>query len=263
MFIRTVLLVLSVAFTASTPLMAQEELFQTLNCIKVDRGKQGEWLQFVRDTMQKVGEMRVNSGEIVSWTLLRNVLPSGSEARCSYMISIVAAGAPVAPYGQGGLEKALAKAGVKMTGQEWAQKANSLGQLVATEIWRIRERTGQFGKGHYLFLNYMKVHEPTEYRNFEHEIWRPMADEWIKEEAQSGWVFATKMMPSGTATDYAAYSADIYPNWEAAFKARTSQATFEKVHKGKDYEQTMSGLGKLRDLAERNLLVVEERISKN
>jgi hypothetical protein len=260
---RTKLLVtVAAALAAAGAVAGQEPLFQTMTCIRVDRGKGGEFAQFVRDTSQKVAETQVAAGEIVSWTLLRNVVPSGTEARCNYMISTVGSGAPVAPYGPGGFDKALAKAGVKMTGREWAQKANSLGRLVSTEIWRIRERTGQYTKGHYLFLNYMKVHEPAEYMEFEHGVWRPMADEWIKDGSQSGWVFATKVLPSGTATSYMAYSADFYPSWGAAFKPRPGQPAFEKVHKGKNYQQTMTRLGKLRDLAERNMLIIEERVAK-
>jgi hypothetical protein len=84
----------------------------------------------------------------------------------------------------------------------------------------------------------------------------------VKEGSQSGWIYATKVLPSGTATDNAAYSVDIHPSWDAAFKQRPTQTMFQKVHAGRDYQLTMARLGKLRDLVQRGLLVVEERVGK-
>jgi len=252
------------AIVMAGQLLGQEQplYFQTFNCIKVVPGKGTEFRQFVADTSKKVAETRVAAGEIATWTLLRSVMPAGSEARCDYMISTISEGMPPAPDGAGEFDKALQKANVKMTASEWTATAVSLARLVSTEMWRLRIRVGQPQKGHYLFLNYMKVHDAPEYNDFEDTVWRPLAEAWVKEGSQSGWIYATKMLPAGTDTDYAAYSVDIYPSWDATFKQRPTQPTFEKVHSGKDYQQTMTRLGKLRDLAQRELLVIEERVAK-
>jgi len=178
------------------------------------------------------------------------------------MISTIAEGAPRAPIGREGFEKALQKAGVSMPVSDWYAKRDSLSSLVSTEMWRPRIRLGAPQKDHYLFLNYMKVHDAPEYIDFENNVWRPMAEEWVKEGSQSGWVFATKVLPSGTDTTYAAYSADIYPSWDAAFKQRSVRTTFDKIHSGKNFQQTMDRLPKLRDLARRELWVVVERVAK-
>lgn len=120
------------------------------------------------------------------------------------MISTIAEGAPRAPIGREGFEKALQKAGLSMPVSDWYAKRDSLSSLVSTEMWRSRIRLGAPQKDHYLFLNYMKVHDAPEYNDFENNVWRPMAEEWVKEGSQSGWVFATKVLPSGTDTTYAA-----------------------------------------------------------
>jgi hypothetical protein len=117
-------------------------------------------------------------------------------------------------------------------------------------------------KGNYFFVNHMKVHNPAEYIKFETEVWRPLAEEWLKEGSQSGWRFSTLLLPSGTDVKYTALSIDIYPTWEAVFKRRSMQETFNKVHAGKDYDQVMGGMGKLRDLAQRDLMYVEEVVTK-
>jgi len=257
-------LTLSAIWVMAIPIEAQQQpvYFQTLNCIKVMPGKGREWTQFARDTSMKVAQMRADAGEILTWTLLGSVMPAGEEARCSHMISTISEGPPRAPMGGVGFEKALQKAGVNMTASDWTTKAISLASLVSTEMWRPRIRVGAPQKDHYIFLNYMKVHEAPEYNDFENSVWRPMAEEWVKDGSQSGWLFATKVLPSGTETAYAAYSADMYPSWDAAFKQRSIQTTFDKVHSGKNFQQTMNRLSKLRDLARRELWVVVERVAK-
>jgi hypothetical protein len=259
------LLVLSTsAIVMAGQLLGQPQpvYFQTLNCIKVLPGKRAEYRQFVEDTTRKVMQVRADAGEILSWTLLRSVMPAGEEARCDYMVSSMYEGTPRAPIGREEMDSQLKKAGVKMNASDFAAKRDTLTRLVSTELWRPRIRVGQPQKGHYLFLNYMKVHDAAEYFDYENTIWRPMAEEWVKEGSLSGWVFSTKVMPSGTDTVYAAYSADMFPSWDAAFKTRPMQAMFNKVHAGKNYQQTTARLTKLRDLARRELLVVEDRVTK-
>lgn len=258
------LLLTTSAFVLAAELCAQQQpaFFQSMSCIKVLPGKFGEYRQFAVDTTAKLMQTRINAGEAVTWTLLRAISPAGSEARCDYMSSTIYEGAPGEPQGRPELEKGLQKAEVKMTASDYFAKRDSLSRLVSTEIWNVRIREGQPQKGNYVFLNYMKVHNTPEYIKFENEVWRPLAAQWIKEGAQSGWIFATAMLPGGTDLKYPAYSADIYPNWKATFQARNTAEIFKKAHPGKDAQETMANLGKLRDLARRELLVIEERISK-
>ena len=84
----------------------------------------------------------------------------------------------------------------------------------------------------------------------------------IKQGTMSGWIFATKTLPAGTDTVYTAYTADMFPSWDAAFANRQIQAVFEKMAPGKNFDQTMGEIGKLRDLARRELWVVVERVTK-
>ena len=101
------------------------------------------------------------------------------------MISTMSEGAPPAPRGPEVFEKALQKAGVNMTASDWTAKANSLSSLVSTEMWRPRIRVGAPQKDHYLFLNYMKVHDAPEYNDFEGAVWRPMAEAWVKRDRKA------------------------------------------------------------------------------
>jgi hypothetical protein len=236
---------------------------QTLNYVKVTPGKATEYEQFLSESSRKVAQVRANAGEILSWTVLRAVMPAGQEARADYIISTISEGAPPAPANRSSFEENMKKAGAQMTTDEYLEKRRTLSTLVTTEMWRPQVRVAGPQKGHYIMINYMKVKDAAAYSAFERDTWRPMAEEWVKQGAMSGWIYATKMMPAGTETPYTAYSADMFPSWKAAFTARSTQAVFEKVHAGKKYQDAAESIPKLRDLARRELWVVVDRVERS
>lgn len=261
-FALPVLALVTAALDAQQP--APTTYTQTLTYIKVAPGKAAEYEQLLNETLMKVSQLRADSGEIISWTLLRCVLPAGQEARASHVISVISEGPPLAPTTRAELGIALQKAGVTISVEEFYQKRRDLSSLVASEIWRPQQRVAAPKKGHYLYLNHMKVHDAAAYAEFEKNIWRPMAEEWVKRGEMSGWIFATKVLPGGTETAHSAYSADMFPTWQAAFGMRSSlQSIFEKVHPGKNYDDVVLKGLKLRDLARRELWVVVERVEKS
>jgi hypothetical protein len=260
-----VLALTSVALAAGQLAAQQQQpaLYQTAACVKVQPGKWSEFREFSSTATRKLMEQSVADGRRVSWSLLRAVMPAGDEARCDYLSISVYENAPPEPSTSSDrLEASLKKAGVGMTAADYLAKRESVSRLVAMEMWRPRVRVGSWSQGHYLFINHMKVHNMSDYAKFEMEIWKPIAENWIKDGAQSGWVFATAALPGGSDVKYAALSADIYPTWEAVFKNRSLKDAFQKAHPGKDYEQTVSPMGKLRDLAVRELWRIEERVAK-
>lgn len=263
----TLLVGLSALCLLSAPLQAQAPAatpayYQVLNLVKITPGKGTEYTQLVNDTSKKVAQMRADAGEIVSWTLLRSVMPAGQEARADYMISTIYEKAPRPPQSREDAEKSYKDAKVGMTVADMLAKRDKLSTLVATEMWRPRVRVGAPGKGHYVAINYMKVHDAAAQATYTNDIWRPMAEVWVKEGSQSGWMFATKVLPSGSETAYGAYSADMYPTWESYFTTRVVKTTFDKVHAGKNYAETTAAIAKTRDMARRELWVVVERVAK-
>lgn len=244
----------------AAPAAAAPVYTQTINYVKITTGKGGEWRQFTRDTSMKMAQIRADEGEIISWTLLRSVYPSGQEARADYMISTISEGGPRS--NRGTMDEMYKKAGIAMTPSEANAKRSTLATLVASEMWRPRIRVGAPAKGHYLFLNWMKVHDADKYTALETTVWSPMAQEWVKQGAMSGWIYATKMLPSGTDTKYTAYTADMFPTMEAAFAQRAYKEVFEKVVPGKKFDDVSAEIAKTRDLARRELWEVVERVTK-
>ena len=236
--------------------------YTTVACLKVSPAQTAAYREFATTTTKALMQHAANSGRITSWSLMRAVMPTGSEARCDYMSVIGYTGTPPEPLDRESLTKRLASANIPMTADQYYAKRDSLSRLVSQEMFQSLIRVGQPAKGHYVFLNQMKVHKAADYVKFEREVWRPMAEQWVKQGDQSGWTFGARLFPSGTEVPHSMFSADVYPTWAAAFKNRGTQAVFEKAHPGKNYQETMAPLSSLRDLARRDLLRVEERVVK-
>jgi hypothetical protein len=267
MKLSTVSSALAVLGMFASPLAAQPpasapDYYQSLSYVKTAPGKNSEYVQLLRDTVMKSAQIRADAGEIVSWTLLRAVYPDGEEARANYLISVISERTPQRTRARDELAADFKKAGVTMKADDYIAKRDNLRTLIATEMWRPRVRVAAPAKGHFLFLNMRKVHDAAAYIEFENTMWRPMAEEWVRQGAMSGWIFATKVLPAGTETVYTAYSADMFPSWAAAFATRAAQPIFEKVHAGKNYQEFSAKIPKLRDLARREMWEVIERVEK-
>jgi hypothetical protein len=242
---------------------ASVDYYQVVNVIRVTPGKNAEFVKYLEENSRKVAQMRADSGEIISWTLLRAVYPAGKEAAGDYMISTVYPGVPPEPKTGAALSAVYQKAGVRMTTAEATERRNSLSSLVTTEMWRIRERLGASAKGQYMQRNLMRIKDSAGYTGFVNSVSKPVADGLVKAGALSAWSMATKVFPAGTDNAYSAYTVDVFPSWAAVFQPLPYQAAVDKFAPGKTYQELMSGGSKFRDLAVRDLWMVEDRVVKS
>ncbi|HTO02778.1 MAG TPA: hypothetical protein VL069_03705 [Opitutus sp.] len=241
---------------------AAPEYYQTLHYIKVPQASRTEFEKMIKDVSIKIAETRVNAGEMISWTMLRAVMPAGSEARADFLISTIYQGPPPAPLDHSANVALFKKAGLTMSFDEFLAIRNRTSSLVAAELWRPLSRVGTPQKGHYIVINQMKAKDPEAYVNFEQTTWRPIAEQIVKDGGMSGWIFASKQFPSGSETPYTFYTADMYPTWAAIFQPWAGESAFAKAHPGKSFEETFAKLDELRSLAVRELWVVTERVAK-
>jgi hypothetical protein len=254
------------ALATVTQLQSQQpaapQSYQVINYIKVPASGRIEFEELMKETSIKTAETRLNAGEIVSWTLLRAVMPAGEKARSDYLISTIYESVPPEPLDRTGTAALFKKAGVLMPVDDFFAKRSRLSSLVNTELWRPMSRVGALKKGHYIYLNQMKTADADAYLEFEQTVWRPIAERLVKDGAISGWMSAAKMLPDGSETGYRFYTVDMYPSWAALFKPGALRTVFEQVHAGKNFEETMGQMEKLRTIAVRELWVVVERVAK-
>jgi len=244
-----------IAQTAGNQVVTQE-----LSFIKTAHGKGEEWVKLMRDVSAKRAQVLADEGKIISWTLLRSVYPAGDEARATYMISQISAGNPKSMNVNN--EEIYKKAGIAMTPKEFYAKRTELSHLVASELWRPQIYNGAAQKGNYMTVNMMKVKNAAKYDELEHKIWSPISLELIKRGAMTGWLYSTKMMPTGSETAYSAMTVDMYPSLEAVFADRNFDDVLAKAHPGKDSATLFNEMAGARDLARRELWTVVERVTK-
>lgn len=256
-----VILVVTMALGLNLPAQDSAENVHTQRLYYIDThpGKGQAWRELVRESSMKAAQVRANAGEIVSWSLLRSVYPAGEEARANYLISEISAGPPSSF--KTGFKEALEASGSEMSHYEVISKRNDLATLVTSELWRPRIYEGAAEKGNYLTINMMKV-KNRDILAKNTTKWSPLSQEWIKQGAMTGWVYATKLAPSGAETPYAAYTSDMYPSFEAAFAGRNLEEVFAKVYPGESMDDYLDGLGEGRAIAKRELWRVVERVTK-
>ena len=143
------------AIFASSPLaLAQtptsEGYTQRLFYIDVHPGKNGEWRDLIEETTMKVAQLRANSGEILSWTLMQSVYPSGEEARSDYLISVISSGSP-REYKKSYVAS-LEPAGSSMSAYEWSERNVDCSIRVASELWQVQIYNGSAQVGNYISL---------------------------------------------------------------------------------------------------------------
>jgi hypothetical protein len=246
-------------FTHHSVAQEQPGGYHTVTCIKVRDGKTAEYTRFT-DESRKVAQAAADSGLMAVGYRLRSVMPAGAAATCDYVLVNVFQGMPPAPSGPEALSGLLKKAGSSMTAADYIARRASLAQLISSEMWRTVIMVGDIQKGDYLYVNHMKVPDMPAYIEMERSIWKPMAESWIKDGSLHGWVVAQPVIPDGTSLKYQAVTVDVMPSWDAAFKEPPIDTTFKQVHADKDPNQVFEKLLKARDLAFRELMVVEDKI---
>ena len=234
--------------------------YHSVSCVKVRDGKMADYRQFLEENSHKLGQAMADSGRMSAGYRFRSIMPAGAAATSDYIFVSVFAGAPPPPNAPDALADALKKAGISMSAADYRARQSSLSRLISTELWRTATTVGEIRKGDYVYINHMKVHDMPTWMEMERSIWKPMAEAWIKEGSQRGWLVALPVLPGGTGLKYQGISADVFPSWDAVFTQRSTEKTFKQVHADKDMNQVFEKLGKSREHDLRELMVVEDKI---
>ncbi len=252
------------AFSAT--LLAQQAStgFHAVACLKIKPDKTTEFRKWAAEELHKYAQSRVDSGVVSTYYLLRAVLPTGTSADCDYLSIAIYPGLPPEPLGLEELGAALKKAGVSMSGQEYVDRRNSLSTLVSNGVFQTQMYAGASKKGDYFDVSYMKASSIDDWLAFEKNVWKPLAEQMIKEGMQAGWSVNLAVMPTGTEMPYQGVTVDVYPSWDAVFKAQIDPAfidRFKKIHADMDPNKTFTDMEKIRSQTWSRLYVAEDMIT--
>lgn len=256
----SLLSVIAFAFAAQNAIAQDDPLFYRTNCIKLLPGKTTEDYRQYIATTKRLWQSAADDGEIASWGVLRAVIPAGEAARCDFVSVTTFPAAPPPPLTADAVNARMKKIGMNGTAAQLYAKRDSITKLISGEMWRSTIRVGEVQKGDYMYVNYMKVRNMTDFLELEKTMWKPLAEHWVKNGAMRGWRQSVAFLPGGTEVPYRAMTADVFPSWEAVFKPLQTNDTFKTVHAGKNLDEFFGKLNKSRDLAKRELYVVEERV---
>ena len=238
--------------------------YHTVNCVKIKPDKASEYRKWGAGEFHKYAQGRIDSGTVSTYYRLRAVIPAGSSAECDYVTVWMYPGAPPAPMGTEELGAALKKAGLNMSAQEFMDRRDSMSTLVSNSMFQNQFSVGKAKQGDYMEVSYMKASDVGAWIEFEEKIWKPLAEQMVKEGVESGWSVNMQVIPFGTDVPYQGVTVDVYPSWEAVFKAQIDPAfndRFKKVHPDMDQEKTFANMQKVRSQSWTRLFVLEDMIT--
>ena len=236
--------------------------FHTVGCYKLKPDMAAEFRKFAADDIHKVAQARIDMGLLSAYYLLRSVMPTGTSADCDYLIVAFYPGAPPEPLSQQDIAAALKRAGSATTAQEYVDRRSALTTLVASNMYRSLEYVGSARKGAYLTVAYMKTANLEEWIKFEQSVWKPLAEQMIKDGVQSGWSLNIRAFGQDSDLPYQGVTVDTYPNWDAIW---TDDAQFEerfkKVHPDMDMNSMWEKAVKMRTMTKQELYAIDDLIT--
>lgn len=236
--------------------------FHTVNCVKVKPEKSAEFHKWVSEAVTKLAQSRVESGAISTWYLLRAVEPAGESAQCDYLTVSVYPGAPPEPLAGEQLSAALKKAGLSITAAEYRAQRDAVATLVSTTMMVNEGSVGKANKGGYLVVNYMKTANLDGWLKLEKELWKPIAEEMVKDGATGGWSLNIRYLGLNSDLPWQGVTVDVFPSWDAVFKDDPKFADrVKKVHPDKDPNAMLEQFGKARTMVRSELYAVEDLIT--
>jgi hypothetical protein len=253
---------LAAAFSAALPAQQAPSGFHSVNCIKIKAEKSGEFHKWVSDVLQKYAQSRVDSGAISNWYLLRSVIPQGSSATCDYLTVSMYPGAPSEPLSADQMTAALKSAGLSLNRDEYIARRDSVATLVSTQMFRNVESVGAAKKGGYLSVAYMKTANLDEWLNAEKKLWKPLAEQMVKDGVQSGWSVNLEAYGLQSELPYQGVTVDFFPSWDAVWKDDPQFVDrLKKVHPETDPTAMFEQISKARSMVAQQLFAIEDLIT--
>jgi hypothetical protein len=252
--------ILGALLSAALPAQQASSGYHTVACLKIKPGKTSEFRQWTTEVLHKYAQGRVDSGALSTFFLLRAVYPGASSPECDYVTIALYPGAPPEPLGPEDMSRALKKAGLNMTAQEYIDRRDALATLVSSSLFRNEASAGLVTKGAYMVVNYMKTSNYDKWVDFEKRVGKAMAEQSMSDGTTSGWSANGLWFPYGRDLPYQGVTVDVFPNWDALFKDDPKfQENFKKAHP--DLVTSDEEMDKIRTLSVMQLFKVEDMIS--
>ncbi len=204
-----------------------------INYIKTDRGKSGEYVDLIKNYGSKLFQSRVNSGELISWTLFSVGLSTDDNDDYDY-VGVAASNSvknlmEPASSPMESMKKLMPGATDKMI----TDVLDTYGKVRVIKngvILQTMDNIPTTGTRKTVEINYMKV--PTgkdaEYLKLEKEVYKPLHQERIKNGEITGWGVHAVVYPWSDSRPYNYITSNAFSDWDKMMSSDYA-STYKKV----------------------------------
>lgn len=250
-------LVLLLAVTTGLAQQAAPTNYRTVQYLKVPADKESAYLDYLRTNARKIVQLRMKSGDVLSWAILKLVYEGSPALEFNYVATTVYAGPPADLSEQ---EQAdLIQHATGMSYQEYQQQIGGLRTSVGSMLGSVEAMVPgtSMQEGNFIAVSRWKIQPMQEaaYDDFLLSTLLPLKVQDFKDGHNLGWTAGRTLYPAGGDSTFDATTATIHKDIASAVKMVTSEekaSRFAKAHPDESYEAFMD-----RDRAVRRLVRTE------
>ena len=211
---------------------ADAPVYNFLNYRKAARGEQFERTALIEKYILPLMQARVDSGQIVDWSLWRVAYPEGGDYDD---ISITSANSYAAMSSGGSFQEQFEKVHGAGSMETFMNAIRMKGDLVKSEIWRRNSAIGATESVPYIRVNFSKTNPGmnAQYRQLVDNIMQPWAAERIKTQG-AGWSSWYLVEPGNMASPYNVATVMSYKDFADMEPRDDGQEVWARAHPDKD-----------------------------
>lgn len=256
-----IILFLFVLLTAFLPAIGQGVFLQT-DFMKVEAGKDQDYIAVEKDIWKKIHQARINQGDILAWQLYRvNFTGTNSE----YNYATVTVFEDFAKVHSGAItEELLTNALPEIAISDILTKTLESRQLVKSELFQNLASVGEpESPSPFIQVDCMQVKEGNAgmYVEVETELWQPLHQELVNAGQRNFWGLYALWYPGGTGREYQYVTVNAVSDF-TKLASFDYEAAFEKAHPGKDVNEAMEKTTASRSLVRSELWELVDYVIK-
>lgn len=232
--LRIFALSICLMFCLKIAAIAQDKpVYVMINYIKTDRGKGGEYVDLIKNYGSKMFQSRVNSGELISWTLYSVGMSTDDEDDYDYVGVAASNSVKNLMEPSSSPMESMKKLMPGATDQMITDVLDTYGKVRVIKngvILQTMDNIPSTGTRKTVEINYMKV--PTgkeaEYLKLEQEIYKPLHQERIKNGEITGWGVHAVVYPWSDSRPYNYITSNAFSDWDKMMSSNYTN-TYKKV----------------------------------
>ncbi len=258
--VTTGVVVCSLLLTAVSTALAQQAAstnYRTAQYLKVPADKEAAYLEFLRTNTHKIYDIAMQSGDVVSWAVLKLVYEGSPALDYNYVATTLYSGPPIDLSTQ--QQDQIVRRATGLSLEEYLQMLSGLRVSIGSVLGSVEAVVPgtTMKEGNFVALTRWKIQPGQEraYSDFVKSMILPLHVQDLKDGYNLGWTAGRTMYPGGDQAPFDATCALIHKDLASAVKIMSpeqKEARFSKLYPGESYDAFT-----MRDQAVRRLVRTE------